>query len=47
MRKLVAALFGLVVLAGAAVPASAAGCKVTGWTEGYNGGPIFSCPDNS
>jgi hypothetical protein len=48
MRKFILAFFALAVMAANAVPANAAqGCKVTGWTEGYNGAPIFSCPPNN
>jgi hypothetical protein len=43
MRTIAYALLGLAVLAGAATASAA----VTGWTEGNNGAPIFSCPDNS
>ena len=29
------------------VPASAADCRVTGWTSGYGGAPIFDCSDRN
>ena len=48
MRMIAAALLGLSLLAGAAAPATAADCKVTGWIDSGQGGrPIFTCPDQS
>jgi hypothetical protein len=46
MKTLVCLLLGLSVLA-AVTPAGAADCKVTGWTNGYGGAPIFECRDQS
>ena len=48
MRTIASGMLALSVLAGAAMPASAANqdCKVTGWTQsGQGGSPIYSCPD--
>jgi hypothetical protein len=42
---MVSLLLGLSVLVAVALPASARDCKVTGWTSGYGGAPIFECSD--
>jgi hypothetical protein len=48
MRTIVTALLGLSLLAGASASASAADCKVKGWSESEPGQhPIFVCPDGS
>jgi hypothetical protein len=47
MKFVLPALLGLSVLVGAAVGASAADCKLKGWTEGDKGVPIFQCPDKN
>ena len=48
MRAIMIALLGLSVLAGVSASASAADCRVTGWSESEPGQhPIFACPDGS
>lgn len=46
MKTMLSALMALALLAGAATQGSAAqgDCKVTGWTDGYQGKPIWQCP---
>jgi hypothetical protein len=47
-KALAAALVGLSVLAGAALPAMAADCQLKGWNDsGTNTRPIFVCPDQN
>jgi hypothetical protein len=45
MKPIASLLLGLALLSAAAFSAEAADCRVTGWTSGYGGAPIFSCPD--
>lgn len=48
MKTTLSIVLTMFVLAGAALPANAAGCTVKGWTEGGQGGrPIFECPDQN
>lgn len=47
MKAIASGLIALSVLAGAAMPASAAqgDCRLTGWVDSGTGGrPIFTCP---
>jgi hypothetical protein len=45
MKTIMSALLGLSMLVGAAASASAADCKVSGWTDSVPGQhPIFVCP---
>lgn len=39
------AIVALVLALSAPMAANAKDCKVTGWTGGYGGAPIFNCSD--
>ena len=45
MGAFVSLLLGVSVLLMAS-PASAADCRVSGWTTGYGSHPVFECPGN-
>jgi hypothetical protein len=45
MKPIASLLLGLALLSAGALSANAADCRVTGWTGGYGGAPIFTCPD--
>lgn len=49
MKTIASSFLALSILAGAAVSASAANtdCKATGWTNGQQSGPVFTCPDGA